>query len=105
MTTKSENVTEIELLNARIRVMEKAAKKAKKAKKKAKQAKKDKADNFQGIWMQDGENGPYPGGVIKSPKGEKIWLCIFPNKYFKKKGKWPAYHVTVNTLKPKKTTK
>jgi hypothetical protein len=94
MTTKSEK-TEIEALQAKIKKMEK---KAKKAKKKAK-----KADNdFQGIWLQKATNGHYAGGMITTPKGEKVWLCIFPNKYFKKKGKWPVYHITVNEPKASK---
>lgn len=90
MTTKSENEgAEIIELRKKIKKMEKKAKKAKKAQK--------PDDNFQGIWMQKGSNGLYPGGVITTPKGEKVWICIFPNRYYKKGKKWPAYHVTANT--------
>ena len=96
MKTENDNESaEIIDLRKRIAKMEKKAKKAKKAKKQS-----DK-DDFQGIWMQKGENGLYPGGVIITPKGEKVWICIFPNRYYTKKGKWPAYHVTVNVPKTK----
>jgi hypothetical protein len=56
-------------------------------------------DRFQGVWMQEGKNGKYAGAMVVSPQGEKMWICIFPNKYYKKKGNRPAYHVTLDAPK------
>lgn len=95
MTTKSE-IEELEELRAKIKKMEKASKKAKKAKK------KEEEDDFQGVWLRKGKNGKYAGSFVITPLGEKVWLCVFPNKFWTKKSNRPVYHVTLD--KPKKKT-
>ena len=60
--------------------------------------------DFQPMWRAEGKR--HGSAIVESPQGEKFWLNIFPNKYFKKlkKGKQeqPMFHYTVNPYKPGK---
>ena len=65
---------------------------------------KDKDDDeFQPVWRKDEKD--YATGIIMLPDGSKVWLNIFPNKYWDrkkgKKGERPMFHVTVNPYTPK----
>ena len=86
--------TQLKELQEKIAKMEEEAK--------AKPKKEQDDDRYQPIWLQKGKNGKYAGGFVTTPKGEKVWICIFPNKYWSKKNNQPFYKVTMDKPKPKK---
>lgn len=81
---------------------EKIAKMEAESKAKPKKDYEEEDDRFQPIWLRKGKNGKYAGGFVITPKGEKVWICIFPNKYWTKKSNKPIYKVTMDEPKPKK---
>ena len=50
---------------------------------KAAQEEAEEESDFIGVWRVDGKN--YAAQILESPGGEKFWINIFANKYWKKR--------------------
>lgn len=66
--------------------------------------KKDREDDdFQGVWRRKGKD--YASSIVKLPDGTKVWLNIFPNRFYEKKkkgkGERPMFNITFNKYTPK----
>ena len=101
-------LAEIEALKAKIAEQAKAVKaKAKtKAKAKAKDEDEDEDDPFLPMWRVNGSD--YCSAIVEAPSGEKFWINIFPNRYWKEKKdvikghERPMVKYTINPYTPSK---
>ena len=66
-----------------------------------KQDREERDKEFQKIWRREGKD--YASGIVTLLDGTKVWLNIFPNKYWekKKKGEQPMFSVKFNEYTPK----
>ena len=70
-----------------------------------------KDDDFIPVWRREGKK--YGSSIIEIPEeilesalehGGKVWINVFPNKYWekKKKGERPLFNLTFNKYTPRK---
>ena len=67
---------------------------------------KKRNDDFQPVWRVRGKN--YASSTVTLPDGTKVWLNVFPNKFWKKAKKGeeqPLFRVTINPYTPKEKAK